>query len=367
MPDERIVVFLGPSLPLDAAAAVLDAEYRPPAARGDVYRATLEAPAAILLIDGVFENRPAVFHNEILWALTQGIHVFGAASIGALRAAELDRHGMVGIGAIYAAYRNGRLDRDDAVALLHGPAELGYPALTVPLVDAWATLEAAVRAGVLGGTAAAVLADTASAEFYQDRTWDLVLSRAEHAGFGDLGPFMAWLMTHAVSQKADDARALLQHVGAIRDALETPPTVSFRFEWTAAWDKLKRDIDRERHGITADRLKTLQAQLAATGELALVRSEALALVLAEMHAREEGRRFDRDEIVTAVPAFRRAHGLLRAADVERWLAENDITHADYIQRVAEHAQAADAARRHASRLDEAILRVLRRRGTGLPP
>ena len=79
----------------------------PPAAQGDVYRAALSRPVAIGLVDGYFERVPAVWHKEILWALSQGIHVFGSASMGALRAAELAPFGMVGVGAIFEAYRDG--------------------------------------------------------------------------------------------------------------------------------------------------------------------------------------------------------------------------------------------------------------------
>ena len=53
-----------------------------------------------------------------------GIHVYGAASIGALRAAELDAFGMRGIGRIYEDFREGVLEDDDEVAVLHGPEEL---------------------------------------------------------------------------------------------------------------------------------------------------------------------------------------------------------------------------------------------------
>jgi hypothetical protein len=63
-----------------------------------LYRAALAHPAAIGVIDGYFEVVPTVWHKEILWAMAQGIHVFGAASIGALRAAELDSFGMRGVG-----------------------------------------------------------------------------------------------------------------------------------------------------------------------------------------------------------------------------------------------------------------------------
>ena len=68
-------------------------------------------PAVIGIIDGYFEIVPTVWHKEILWAMAQGIHVFGAASIGALRAAELDAFGMRGIGRIYEAVPRRRARR----------------------------------------------------------------------------------------------------------------------------------------------------------------------------------------------------------------------------------------------------------------
>ena len=65
------VAFVGPTLPKRARPEDARLEYRAPAMRGDVYRAALEDPRAILLIDGAFENSPAVFHKEILWALAR--------------------------------------------------------------------------------------------------------------------------------------------------------------------------------------------------------------------------------------------------------------------------------------------------------
>ena len=127
----RAVIFAGPSLPPNARLAWgLDIDWRPPVRQGDLYRAALGRPAVIGVIDGYFEVTPTVWHKEILWAMTQGIHVFGAASIGALRAAELDVFGMKGIGRIYEDFRDGVLEDDDEVAVLHGPDELGYPPLT---------------------------------------------------------------------------------------------------------------------------------------------------------------------------------------------------------------------------------------------
>src|SRR5512147_3214094 len=97
----NIVVFLGPTLAHTEARSVLDATYLPPAGQGDVYRAALKRPWAIGIVDGYFERVPAVWHKELLWAMSQGIHVFGAASMGALRALELAPFGMIGVGSVF--------------------------------------------------------------------------------------------------------------------------------------------------------------------------------------------------------------------------------------------------------------------------
>src|SRR5262245_59077732 len=113
------VVFSGPSLPRPQAAAHPGLEWRPPVRQGDVYRAARSKPALIGVIDGYFETVATVWHKDILWAMTQGIHVYGAASIGALRAAELADFGMKGVGSIFHQYHTGALADDDEVALLH--------------------------------------------------------------------------------------------------------------------------------------------------------------------------------------------------------------------------------------------------------
>jgi hypothetical protein len=57
-----IIVFTGPTLQPSEAKQELDALYRPPVSEGDVYRAALEEPRAIGIIDGYFENVPSVWH-----------------------------------------------------------------------------------------------------------------------------------------------------------------------------------------------------------------------------------------------------------------------------------------------------------------
>ena len=90
------LVFLRPTLARRDAEQLIDAVMLPPAQQGDVFRAVhVHRPAAIGLIDGAFAEARPVWHREILWAMSQGVHVFGAASMGALRAVELARELLV--------------------------------------------------------------------------------------------------------------------------------------------------------------------------------------------------------------------------------------------------------------------------------
>ena len=116
-PMSEIYVFLGPTLAEEEARAELDAIYLPPVSAGDVYRLWQRRPRAIGIVDGYFDRVPAVWHKEIMWMMEHGVHVFGTAGLGALRAAELDSFGMHSAGWVYQAFRNGTLDRDDEVAV----------------------------------------------------------------------------------------------------------------------------------------------------------------------------------------------------------------------------------------------------------
>jgi hypothetical protein len=225
------VIFAGPSLPPAFRPDDLALEWRPPVKQGEVYEAALARPAIIGIIDGYFEVTPTVWHKEILWAMAQGIHVYGSASIGALRAAELRHFGMVGIGRIFAAYRDGILTDDDEVAVLHGPEEVGYPAITEAMVNIRATLDYAVAEGILSLSLAARLSEIGKMLFYKHRGWDAILRRA--AGIGlPLDDFAAWLRGGRFDQKRTDALDMTATILARLAAGVAPLTVSYRFHDT---------------------------------------------------------------------------------------------------------------------------------------
>jgi hypothetical protein len=166
------VAFLGPSL--GSARSAPGFEVRPPARQGDVWRALDDGASVIALVDGVFESQPSVWHREILDAIAEGVPVVGGASMGALRAAELHTHGMIGVGTIFEWYRDGVVLDDAEVALLHADAEHDYRPLTVPQVNVRWSAEQAVRKGVLTARAARKIVQDSARIFYQDRTADRV-------------------------------------------------------------------------------------------------------------------------------------------------------------------------------------------------
>ena len=238
------VIFAGPSLP-PPTSPIAGIEWRPPVRQGDLYLAALSRPAIIGVADGYFEIMPTVWHKEILWAMAQGIHVYGAASIGALRAAELTEFGMKGIGHIYRQFHTGRLTDDDEVAVLHGPAEIGYVQVTDAMVNVRATIDRALQLGVVEPAFAARLVSIAKSLFYKDRTYEAILKAATEQGLAPelVGRFASWLPGGKVDQKRIDASEMLEAMTAHISSGVIPLKVSYEFSHTFAWEEARRRIE----------------------------------------------------------------------------------------------------------------------------
>jgi hypothetical protein len=244
------VIFAGPSLAV--AATLPDGVLRlPPARLGDVARAALAVPppAIIGLVDGLFEGEPPPRHKEILWALSQGIRVLGASSIGALRAAELARYGMEPVGVVAAAFiaegfAGLPFGDDDEVAVLHGPAELGYPATSEAMVNIRATIAVALSAGVISRGTTTALVVLAKRRFFKERSFETLLSdaRAGRLPEAELTAFAGWLPRGRVDQKAADAHALVERIATLLQNPEPAPPPNFVFEATESWLELVEAI-----------------------------------------------------------------------------------------------------------------------------
>ena len=174
---KRIVVFIGPSLPLKEAKQILDADYHPPVARDDVAVLLDDPPQVIGIIDGVFHQQPAVSHKEILRALDAGITVVGGSSMGALRSAELDYAGMIGIGTVYQEYRDGIIESDDDVAIVFDPVT--QELLCEALVSMNHNFQRAEAEGIINSREVRMLYETAKKIYYPQRNYPRVLNDAD--------------------------------------------------------------------------------------------------------------------------------------------------------------------------------------------
>jgi hypothetical protein len=231
----NIILFTGPSLPPDLAAHRLKAKCLPPVSQGDVYRASLERPSIIGIIDGYFRSVPSVWHKEILWALSQGITIYGSASMGALRATELAAFGVIGVGWIYEAFRDGTLVDDDEVAIEHGPAELGYACTSEAMVNIRRTLWAAENAGIISPVTRHSLEDYAKSLYYPMRTYPKILSGVRGIEQPEIRALSAWLPSGQVNQKRDDALSMLAEIQKVVVSGVRPGPVDFIFEPTDMW------------------------------------------------------------------------------------------------------------------------------------
>ena len=228
----KTIVFVGPTLRADEVRARLPgAIVAPPVAVGEVLALLRRRGSAqverIAIIDGYFERMAAVWHKELLRAIERGIAVWGAASMGALRAAELAPFGMHGVGAIYRAFRSGALVADDEVAVAHLPGEYGYRATSDALVN---LRHGIAKAPMLTARTRTQLVELARARFYRERSWDRLLEDARAAGLParQLAGLAAWPKP---DRKADDARLLLR---ALRTDRRKPAKLRVPRTWAIA-------------------------------------------------------------------------------------------------------------------------------------
>lgn len=323
-----IFVFTGPTLSAEDVAKELDARCLPPVSQGDVYRVGLERPFAIGIIDGYFERVPAVWHKEILWSMAQGIHVFGSASMGALRAAELASYGMVGVGAIFEAFRQGVLEDDDEVAIAHGPAETGYQALSDAMVNIRATLGEALAQRVITTPVHDALVGLAKETFYAFRSYPELFARAIDRGLprAEIDALRAFLPSSRVDQKRRDAIAMLRAIADQARAEPGPKQVRYHFEHTDLWDQVGRRAGRLKLATQTESIEPLLDELRLAGEVALsvATTAALARALAREEAERQGVTLTRELLEGAATSFLAERDLRTAEDLDAWITKHDL-------------------------------------------
>lgn len=360
------VIFVGPTLTRDEINE-LGQEFvcLPPVKQGDMLICLRYRPCAIGIIDGLFSGAPAVWHKEILWALAQGVRVYGSASMGALRAAELEPYGMQGVGSIFAAFRSGDLEDDDEVAVVHAPAELGFRPLSEPMVNVRATLRSAREAGVISEGSRRALQEIAKKQFFAARTWTTILedARASAMSAQEFIALSRWLPQGKIDQKRLDALEMLKAM--VSDTTDvSPPAPSFRFEWTHHWDTLLAGIDATTAheggnvGLTVRRILE-ELRLEGPKSYESVKQRALLRHLANSTRPSIALQVSPDDRRAALEHIRLKHGLSSRAELISWLADNKVDALKFDRLIDAEARLAAAAQIEDPILSQILLDELR--------
>ena len=344
------IVYLGPSLPIQEAREVLpDATYRPPAAQADIVSAIeSEDVDTVVLIDGTFRQSLSVWHSEICYALSEGIRVVGASSMGALRAAETAEYGAIGIGRIYDWYKTGKITGDDEVALLHGDQSQGYRGLSEPLVNVRATLEDAVAALRLDARLARSTLDVAKRLFFPERSIGAILLGLSSSGVeeADRSAVEACLRDHYVDQKKLDAVECLHFVAiaASHEGVRQAPTFDFTrsYVFETLYNLDRRVTAQDGNTVplqdVAEHVALHHPEFSSLLETALNRG-VLSFVASVLDVHP-----GRDDLEEERRRFAQARQLTAETDVEAWRERNHLNSREFDRLIGQLA-AARALRR----------------------
>lgn len=336
-------IFLGPSLPLHEARAILpDANYRPPAAQGDLIGAVSQDGADLIgLIDGTFHQTLSVWHSEVCYLLSRGVGIFGSSSMGALRAVETERYGAVGVGTIFRWYRDGFVVGDDEVALVHGSEETGYRPLSLALVNIRASLEHAVAQGWLAAAHADQVIALVRSIYYPERQPWVILRRCEETGLpaDALAAVERALNTDHIDLKRTDAIELLTKMRAVLDgSTPRPPRVDFAFSRSSVFETLYSLDRRVEVDGTQVSLQSIREHAALhRAEYDQVQRAALDRSIVSYFGSLLGLRVPPEELESQRTAFMEQRGLDSQDALQEWLHENGMSETDLSEYLTEEA------------------------------
>ena len=145
-----------------------------PIKRYDLANDCAENYAVIIIIDGQFHNNLAVSCDEIRDALHRGTKIYGAASMGALRASELDSCGMIGHGEIYEHIKVTPYFRDDWLGQVFVEKAGRVHTLIPPFVDFYFNLKSLLQLEEISRKEFGIMTKSSADLFYSERSWDKV-------------------------------------------------------------------------------------------------------------------------------------------------------------------------------------------------
>jgi hypothetical protein len=335
----NIIVFTGPTLSVQEAQNILKATYLPPARQGDVLSVAYnEKPDVIAIIDStVFFDMP-VWHKEILYALKNGIAVYGASAVGAQRAVELREFGMIGVGQVYQSILRQELD-DDSDVLVSFDSGNGYKKLSESFVNLRATFADALQHKIIRDEEYTQLLAIAKGIYYPQRTFANIFDQAIRQGLHHetIARLQQFVTNHFVDVQKRDAIELLQRLATlttVESVQDKTPIGPCRHLFYALCDRDRRvrqdTLEFPRYYIS-NYVEVTHPAIEDINFHALNRK--LVLLLANIF----GIQATQEEIEQEKKRFTKKYGLTSPELLETWLKQNDLNQDDFFQLIHELA------------------------------
>ena len=213
---KKPIIFLGPSLSHEKARKIFQADFRGPAKKGDLLRVSgdIDDSTIVCLVDALFlQDYPPSPIEVYQLMLNKNIKLYGAASLGALRAVELEKFGMIGMGKIFELYKKGKLTADDEVAVTFVEGE--HQLQSEAMIDIRFNLFLAHRMGIINEITKKTIAKVAKNIYFPYRNYTDILDQTEKqypAISKDLKSFRTYIIKNRQSLKERDTIKLINYV-----------------------------------------------------------------------------------------------------------------------------------------------------------
>lgn len=210
------IIYLGPTLSREKAIKILDADYRDPAKKGDFLMLSQDSDEKkyVGFIDGVFLHDYPPSPIEVYHLATRkNIELIGASSLGALRAVELEKFGMKGIGKIFQLYKNGIINADDEVAVTF--VRENNILQSEAMIDIRFNLFLAYKKGIITNQTKKRIAKIAKNIYFPFRNYEDIIKLTQQqfpSIYNELESFRSYILKNRDSLKARDAIKLLKYL-----------------------------------------------------------------------------------------------------------------------------------------------------------
>jgi len=224
---DKPIIFVGPSLDVKKAKKIFDADYRPSAKKGD-FIGILSGlsdvdPIVVGLIDGLFLQDYPPTPIEVYQLLRRrNSLVLGGASLGALRAVELEKYGMIGVGKIFELYKLRKFTADDEVAVTFN--EETQHLQSEAMIDIRYNLLRAFKEGVIDEDTRMTTVKVAKSMYFPDRNYVDIMSETAKR-FPHLSESMKSLSSFIINKrqslKEKDAVRLIVYAKTLYESKST--------------------------------------------------------------------------------------------------------------------------------------------------